>query len=103
MALGGPGRLGTAFNDRSGTCSASIGTFVQAMAQNEGRGFARISNNNPAANLFVYDKAGGAPATATNTIKIVPGEAYVWDIKVPINAIQVGSDTASATFEGAEG
>lgn len=101
MALGGPGRLGTTFVDRSGTCSATPGVFVTPMTANASRSFGRVSNNNATAKLYVFDKVGAA--TVASSFIINPGLSYSWDIKTSNTAIQVGSDTANATFEAAEG
>lgn len=96
------GQLPTDFVDKSGTCSGTPGTFTTAIAANNIRSFARIGNNNASAKLYIYDKTLGTPTTS-NAFVLTAGQVFIWDVKCPRAAIQIASDTASATYEAAEG
>ncbi|WP_158812075.1 hypothetical protein [Beijerinckia sp. L45] len=90
------------YTDKSGTCSATSGTFTQAVEANSLRGFLRISNPNASGTLYVFDKASGTP-TILNTSAIGPGASQTWDQHVPSGAIQIAGSVASLPFEAAEG
>lgn len=64
-------------------------------------GFRRISNNNAAGSLLVYDKVG--TATLANSFILMPGQSYSWDVRNTNSAILVTSSANAMTYEGCQG
>ena len=95
--------LALTFSDKSGTTSATAMTFTAAaIAANTARQFLRISNPNPTGNLIVYDKAAGTP-TPTNSVTLGPGDALVYEAKVPGGPIAIAGSVAGLSYEATEG